>query len=112
MKHFIVRYEHTDFEGWQKHLLPHVQYIQESIQEGTLLMSGPLEDSPEDLKEAVLVFKAESREALQELIEKDPYWTEGLVSNYVVREWKPMFGTLGYSAEQIAAGLENPELLQ
>ena len=105
MKHFIVRYVHTDFEGWQKQLIPHVVYLKEQIAAGNLLMSGPLQDSRENEKEAVLVFRVEDRETLQCLIELDPYWTEGLVADYVVREWNPMFGMLGYPAEQIEEGL-------
>lgn len=105
MKYFIVRYVHTDFDGWEKQLVPHLSYLKDRISEGSLLMSGPLQDSKESEKEAVLVFKAEDRESLQHLIEGDPYWKEGLVADYVVREWNPMFGLLGYSAEQMEAGL-------
>ena len=28
------------------------------------------------------------------LLEKDPFWYKGLVSNYTIEEWKPLFGNL------------------
>lgn len=28
------------------------------------------------------------------LLENDPYWYEGLVADYTIREWNPMFGSL------------------
>lgn len=105
MKYFVVRYVHTEFTGWKKYLFAHLEYLKDLIREGSLLMSGPLQDSKEGEKEAILIFKAEDREALQRLIEGDPYWKEGLVADHVIREWNPMFGMLGYSAEQMEAGL-------
>ena len=109
MKHYIVRYLHTDLDGWQKFLIPHIRYIQERLKAGDLILSGPLQDSPEGQKEAVLVFRAEDRDTLQTRIEEDPYWTEGLVADYHVNEWNPMFGLLGASAEQIGEYLAHPE---
>lgn len=106
MKHFIVRYLHTDLKGWQEQLVPHLIYLKEQIEAGHLLMSGPLQDSKDGEKEAILIFHVESREELQRLIELDPYWTEGLVADYHVNEWNPMFGMLGLSPEQIEAGMK------
>lgn len=112
MKYFIVRYLHTDLEGWQKYLVPHIQYIGEHLKAGDLIISGPIQDFPEGKKEAILVFRVEDRDALQVQIEKDPYWIEGLVADYQVNEWNPMFGLLGASAEQIEEGLKHPEKLK
>ena len=111
MKHFLVKYTHTDFEGWKKHLLPHLQFIQEHIKDGDLLMSGPIQDSPKDKKEALLIFKAKDKDYLLAEIKKDPYWKENLVSDYQINEWNPMFGLLGFSAEKMEEGLKNPELI-
>ena len=111
MKHFLVRYTHTDFEGWKKHLMPHLQFIKDHLKSGDLLISGPLQDSPKDKKEAFLIFKVKDREHLQTIIEKDPYWTEKLVSDYQINEFNPLFGLLGYSGEKMEEGMKNPELV-
>ena len=48
---------------------------------------------------------------LQTIIEKDPYWTEKLVSDYQINEFNPLFGLLGYSGEKMEEGMKNPELV-
>ena len=111
MKHFLVKYTHTDFEGWKKHLMSHIVYIKDLIKSGDLLISGPIKDCPKEKKEAFLIFKVKDREYLQSLIEKDPYWKENLISDYQINECNPMFGLLGYSAEQMEEGMKNPELV-
>ena len=47
-----------------------------------------------DIKEAYLIFKVKNRDELMTLLEKDPFWYKGLVSNYTIEEWKPLFGNL------------------
>ena len=111
MKYYLVKYTHTDFVGWKKHLIPHLKFIQEHIKAGDLLLSGPIQDSPKEKKEAILIFKANNKESLQKVLEKDPYWKENLVSDYQINEWNPMFGLLGYSADKMEEGFKNPELI-
>ena len=48
----------------------------------------------ERYKEAYLIFKVKNRDELMTLLEKDPFWYKGLVSNYTIEEWKPLFGNL------------------
>lgn len=55
MKYFVVRYVHTEFTGWKKYLFAHLEYLKDLIKEGSLLMSGPLQDSKEGEKEASIV---------------------------------------------------------
>lgn len=111
MKYYLVKYTHTNFEGWKKHLMPHLQYIKELIKSGELLMSGPIQDSPKEKKEAILIFKVKNKEDLQAKIKKDPYWKENLISDCQINEWNPLFGMLGFSAEKMEEGFKNPELI-
>lgn len=105
MKHYIVHFVHTDMKGWQEQLVPHLIFLKDQIKAGHLLLSGPSFDTKigelETRKEATLVFRVENKEALENLIKLDPYWSEGLVSEFQITEWNPMFGMLGASAEQI-----------
>lgn len=94
MKYYVVRYLHTDMIGWKKHVNAHIDYLEQLIKEETLIVSGPIKDSKEGEKEAYLIFKVKDINQLQQLIEKDPYWYEGLVSDYTINEWDPMFGAL------------------
>ncbi len=109
MKYFIVRYLHTELDRWKEYQIPHLRFIQEHIEAGDLLISGPLEDAKEGQVEAALVFRVADREELQAQIEKDPYWTLGLVADYTVREWNPMFGLFGATGAQLGEYLDQME---
>ena len=97
MKLFVVTYVHPDEEGWQKFLAPHIEYLEQLTKQGSLCVSGPFVGTPE--KSAMLILYAPSREDALDLIAKDTFIVQGLVSEINVTEWKPMFG---YMREQIA----------
>ena len=94
MKHYIVKFEHTDLKRWKKYVVPHVLYLKKLIKQGHLIVSGPTVNARKDIKEAYLIFKVKNRDELMTLLEKDPFWYKGLVSNYTIEEWKPLFGNL------------------
>ncbi|MDW4347240.1 YciI family protein [Staphylococcus saprophyticus] len=94
MKYFIVKFEHTNLTGWKKNMIAHVLYLRKMIKKGHLIVSGPTVDNQKDVKEAYLIFKVKNRNALMELLKQDPYWYKGLVSNYLIEEWKPIFGNI------------------
>lgn len=93
MKYFLVKFSHTDMVGWKKHLNDHVRYLEELIKDNKLIASGPLENYKNEKKEAILIFYVRDRHELKNLIEKDPFWHNELVSSYKIREWNPMFGS-------------------
>ncbi|WP_110953751.1 YciI family protein [Anaerosinus massiliensis] len=97
MKYYLVRYLHTDLIGWEKHVNAHIEYLEQLVEHKKLIVSGPIKDSKNGEKEALLIFYVEDLNELQNLIQKDPFWYEGLVANYNMNEWDPMFGSLGKS---------------
>ncbi|AYU54139.1 YciI family protein [Staphylococcus debuckii] len=94
MKYYLVTFIHTDLEGWKKYVNAHIQYLEKLISEQKLVVSGPLQDAEKGKKEAVLIFHVKNKQELMTLLENDPYWYEGLVADYTIREWNPMFGSL------------------
>lgn len=90
MPFFMVTYVHRDAEGWRKHVIPHVQYLQAQLKEGSLRASGPLVGTPD--RAALLIMTAPDKQAVLDLIELDPFKIEGLVDDMTVTEWDPMFG--------------------
>ncbi|WP_180542182.1 YciI family protein [Staphylococcus haemolyticus] len=94
MKHYIVKFEHTDLKRWKKYVVTHVLYLKKLIKQRHLIVSGPTVNARKDIKEAYLIFKVKNRDELMTLLEKDPFWYKGLVSNYTIEEWKPLFGNL------------------
>lgn len=87
---FIVTYEHPDEEGWQQHLMPHITWLQERLQDGSLIASGPFSEAAE--KSALLIMSTPDRAALESVIATDPFAVEGLIANMTIRAWDPIFG--------------------
>jgi len=87
---YIVTYEHPDEDGWRRHVLPHVAWLRDRVNDGSLLASGPFTSAP--VKGALLIMDAPDRPALDALIATDPFAAENLIENMVVREWDPIFG--------------------
>jgi uncharacterized protein YciI len=55
-----------------------------------LLVSGPASGG----REALLVFRADTREQVESLVAADPFVSAGFVAEHVVREWNPILGPL------------------
>lgn len=90
MRTYIVRMEHPDGEGWNKHVYPHVCYLKELIAEGRILASGPLKGTA--LRAGFLIVAAEDRDQVEGLVAEDPFTKEGLIHKLTIEEWDPLFG--------------------
>ncbi len=55
---------------------------------GTLLTSGPFPDG----SGALIVFRAEDRAAIDQLLVQDPFAREQLIEHVSVLEWQPVMG--------------------
>ena len=87
---FAVTYEHPDEKSWQQYLMPHVSWLRDRIADGTLLASGPLENT--QVKAALLILSAPDIAALQDVIGSDPFAQQGLIENMTIQHWDPIFG--------------------
>lgn len=95
MAFFIVTMSHPDGPEWGRHVLPHVHYLLGLIGQGKLKASGPLRGT--SLRSGFLIFKADSRAEVEELVAGDPFAHEDLILTLTIEEWDPFFGT--FSAE-------------
>ncbi|MEY3933984.1 MAG: hypothetical protein RLZZ606_583 [Actinomycetota bacterium] len=66
----------------------HREWLAEQLAEGSLLASGPMVDRPA----ALLIFKAESIEQLNALLDQDPYEIAGVIGERTIEAWNPVFG--------------------
>jgi uncharacterized protein YciI len=64
------------------HFAAHRAHWERFLQDGTLLMIGPFAN-PEEGSMAVF----STREAAEDFARNDPFVTNGVASNWVVREW-------------------------
>ncbi len=66
----------------------HRAWLTERLTEGSLLASGPMVNNPT----ALLIWRAESVEALAKLLDQDPFDIAGYIGERTITEWNPIFG--------------------
>lgn len=66
----------------------HRVWLSEQLDAGSLLASGPMVDRPA----ALLIFKSESIEELNALLDQDPYEIAGVIGERTIEAWNPVFG--------------------
>jgi uncharacterized protein len=82
---FAVTYVYTSDTDTRDQLRPeHRAFL--SAQDG-LLLSGPTDDDG-----ALLVWEAKSAAEIEEILDDDPFWTAGLISERAVVGWTPVLG--------------------
>ncbi|MFT3889179.1 MAG: YciI family protein [Arachnia sp.] len=90
MPHFAVQYTYVDDAAALDAVRPTHRDFLRSLTTGPLLAAGPLVGSP--LPGALLIVTAESPEAVGQLLDEDPFWTENLIVERTVEEWNPVIG--------------------
>lgn len=91
---FVVTYVHSDLDGWNEFLSPHLEWIAQHLESKKLLASGPSTSDSNTDRTALLVVEADDKAILDELLATDPYVEHGQVSAMTVTEWDPIFGAL------------------
>ena len=66
----------------------HRVWLAEQFEAGSLLASGPMADRPA----ALLIFKSDSIEELNALLDQDPYEIAGVIGERTIEAWNPVFG--------------------
>ena len=66
----------------------HRAWLAERLAEGSLLASGPMVDTPT----ALLIWRADSVEALAKVLDQDPFDIAGYIGERTIAEWNPVFG--------------------
>jgi uncharacterized protein YciI len=85
MATFAVTYVYTtDTEALDQLRPEHRTFLAE--QDG-LLLSGPTEDGG-----ALLIWEGKSAAEIEEVLDDDPFWTAGLISERAVVGWSPVLG--------------------
>jgi len=91
MKHFALVYDVV--ANFAERRLPfreaHLQRVRDANARGQLLLAGALGDPPDG---ALLVFRADAPDAVEDFARADPYVLEGLVTGWRVRPWNVVIG--------------------
>ena len=66
-------------DGWDEH----ADFMEELVDEGFIVLGGPLEGD----RETMHVVKAPSEEAIRERWAPDPWWVNGMLSPKSIERW-------------------------
>ena len=88
----MVKYTYTDDPRGLDAERPHHRAYLSSLLDDTLVASGPYVGS--DLPGALLIFIADSVVEIEELLDRDPFWTANLIAERSIEEWNPVLGSL------------------
>lgn len=99
MAFYIVTMTHPDGPEWNEHVVVHVEYLLDLIEQGVLKASGPLKGTP--LRAGFLIMQADSREAVEAIVADDPFAREGLIVSLQIEEWDPLFGAFGAESSRV-----------
>lgn len=93
MKHFLMFYEVSEdyVEKRGRFRDAHLKKAWESIARNEMILGGALADPTDG---AVILFRAESREVVENFAKSDPYVQNGLVTHWYIREWNTVVGAL------------------
>jgi uncharacterized protein YciI len=67
----------------------HLQYAREAVARGELILGGAFANPVDG---AVLLFRGDSPAAAERFASSDPYFTNGLVKAWRIREWTTVVG--------------------
>jgi uncharacterized protein YciI len=87
---FLVTMTHPDGEGWGRHVVPHVAFLQSLIVAGKVRASGPVTGLGK--RAGFIIVTADTREEVEQMIAQDPFAIEGLIDELMILGWDPMFG--------------------
>ncbi len=90
---WAVQYTYDDQAERRDQVRPaHREYLTALVDTGEMLAFGRFEDHL--APGALLLVKAPTREAVNALVSRDPFVTEGLVPEYTIRHWVGTWGAI------------------
>lgn len=89
MEHFVVRLERggpwdwsrgmREQDGWDEH----ARFMDDLVDEGFILLGGPLEGE----RETMHIVRAESEDTIRERWATDPWWVNGMLRPKSIERW-------------------------
>jgi uncharacterized protein YciI len=91
MKHFLLFYQFVPdyLERRAQFRSQHLALAWSSVERGELILGGALADPADS---AALLFSGEDSSVAEAFARADPYVSEGLVTDWKVREWTTVVG--------------------
>ena len=90
MAFFLVTMTHPDGDGWGRHVVPHVGYLNSLIEAGKIRASGPVTGLGK--RAGFIIMTVDDLEEAKRVVADDPFAIEGLIDDLTILQWDPMFG--------------------
>jgi len=89
--HYILFYTTADdyMERRGEFRQLHLDMANKAVENGEIVMGGALADPPD---RAIIVFKGDSPEIVENFAKNDPYVINGIVTSWEVRPWNVVIG--------------------
>ncbi|WP_313286319.1 YciI family protein [Corynebacterium vitaeruminis] len=92
---YAVIYTYADETPEMAEIRPtHVDFLQKQFDDGRIIVSGRLVDT--DPEGALLVMRGESVQDLEELMNDDPLWIGGFITNRRIGKWNVAFNSINH----------------
>jgi len=82
MAQFVVLTTFSSQDLRTKHRPEHRVHLNRLVDQGALLLAGPFED---EASGGLMIFEAESAEAVKAMVDADPFTTEGVFATTTIR---------------------------
>lgn len=89
MARFLVLTTFTSAEKRMAHRAEHRLYLNQLVEQGSLLMAGPFADE----RGGLIVFEAEDEATVQDLMANDPFTSNGVFATTEIRPWTLVAGS-------------------
>jgi uncharacterized protein len=80
---FVLEYRYADLEARARVRPDHLAYLQSLLEEGTVVLAGPVGDG----SSALMVLQVGSEQEARRVVQGDPYTSAGVGADYVIRPW-------------------------
>ena len=90
--YFLLNYDYIEniVEKRAPYREAHLSLVSEYMDRGEIVLAGAYANPVDG---AVLAFKVENQEKVEEFVSKDPYVNNGLVTAWKIREWTVVAGS-------------------
>jgi uncharacterized protein YciI len=83
MSYFVLEYRYADMDARARVRPDHLAYMRSLLQEGTVVLAGPVGDG----SGAMVVLAVDSEEEARRVVRDDPYTAAGVGVDHVLRPW-------------------------
>ncbi len=88
MSYWVLEYRYADMDARARAREDHLAYMRGLHEQGRVVYGGPIGDGGG----AMVLLRADSLEAVQAIVDADPYTLAGVGADHTIRPWTVVIG--------------------